>query len=197
MAIANVKSITYRGNTYKFYPSNLTSETQFVYEAQDATETDGRIYPVRMDANGNLSVNVPWESGNAGLISVEGTITNTSGAYSGTFNDARITSGMKCNLLELGSPGAFGDEISVTANNGSITIACSSVSGSSTFKASFIASAISSTEYDALDNAKADKVSSATDGSFAGLDSNGNLKESCLHMVNGKLYIRYKKEVQS
>ena len=42
--------------------ANLTSETKFTNAAADATETAGRVYPVRVDKNGHLAVNVPWEN---------------------------------------------------------------------------------------------------------------------------------------
>lgn len=38
----------------------LTSETKLTNAAADGTETSGRVYPVRLDKNGKLSVNVPW-----------------------------------------------------------------------------------------------------------------------------------------
>lgn len=67
MADYNVKEIAFGGNNYKMYPANLTSETHLNNAAQDATETQDRVYPVRMDANGKLAVNVPWtDSGGSG-----------------------------------------------------------------------------------------------------------------------------------
>lgn len=40
--------------------ANLTSETKLTNAAADGTETSGRVYPVRLDKNGKLAVNVPW-----------------------------------------------------------------------------------------------------------------------------------------
>ena len=40
--------------------ANLTSETKLSNAAADGTETSGRVYPVRLDKNGKLAVNVPW-----------------------------------------------------------------------------------------------------------------------------------------
>ncbi len=40
--------------------ANLTSETKLSNAAADGTETSGRVYPVRLDTNGKLAVNVPW-----------------------------------------------------------------------------------------------------------------------------------------
>ena len=117
-------------------------------------------------------------AGGSGVITVSGTITNTSGAYSGTFNDSRIVSTMKCILLELGTPSIFGGYVSVSCSDGSITITCDEVAGSSTFIASFIASMVSSTEYDALNNAKVDKVTTATSGNVVIFGSDGTIVDS-------------------
>lgn len=40
--------------------ANLTSETKLTNAAADGTETSGRVYPVRLDKNGKMAVNVPW-----------------------------------------------------------------------------------------------------------------------------------------
>ena len=62
MATSNIKSITYGGDTYNIYPSNLTSETKLNNAAADATETANRVYPVRLipvryiDATRSVSV---------------------------------------------------------------------------------------------------------------------------------------------
>lgn len=40
--------------------ANLTSENKLSNAAADGTETSGRVYPVRLDKNGKLAVNVPW-----------------------------------------------------------------------------------------------------------------------------------------
>ena len=79
MADYNVKEIAFGGNNYKMYPANLTSETQFQNAAQDATETPGRIYPVRLDANGKLAVNVPWSS--SGESDMTGATETTAGTH--------------------------------------------------------------------------------------------------------------------
>lgn len=42
--------------------ANLTSETKLANAAADGTETAGRVYPVRLDKNGKLAVNVPWSN---------------------------------------------------------------------------------------------------------------------------------------
>ena len=40
--------------------ANLTSDDKLANAAADGTETAGRVYPVRLDKNGKLAVNVPW-----------------------------------------------------------------------------------------------------------------------------------------
>ena len=52
----------------------LTSETKLTNAAADGTETSGRVYPVRLDKNGKLAVNVPW------------TDNNTTYTFDGTYN---------------------------------------------------------------------------------------------------------------
>ena len=42
--------------------ANLVSETNLSNAASAATEVSGRVYPVAVDANGKLAVNVPWEN---------------------------------------------------------------------------------------------------------------------------------------
>lgn len=44
--------------------ANLTSEVNLSNAAADGTETAGRVYPVRLDKNGKLAVNVPWTDNN-------------------------------------------------------------------------------------------------------------------------------------
>lgn len=39
---------------------NVTEETRLANSAVDSVETAGRVYPVRLDVNGKLAVNVPW-----------------------------------------------------------------------------------------------------------------------------------------
>lgn len=65
---------------------------------------------------------------------VETTVTNVSGSYTGTVQDAVITSNMKPVCIELSNPVIFKDNINVTCSSGSVTIACSNVSGTSTVK---------------------------------------------------------------
>jgi len=74
----------------------------------------------------------------AKVITITGTISNTSGSYSGSISDDRVTSDMKAIELELGDPDAFNDDITVSCGNGSITISCSDFAGSSTIKISIL-----------------------------------------------------------
>lgn len=74
----------------------------------------------------------------AKVITITGTVSNTSGSYSGSISDDRVTSDMKAIKLELGDPDAFNDDITVSCENGSITISCSDFAGSSTIKISIL-----------------------------------------------------------
>ena len=139
-------------------------------------------YVFRWDETGTEYVMLAGGGGGGeaggGIIDVSGTVTNTSGSYSGTFNDVRVTSGMKAIMIEVGTPTVFNADISVTCNDGSITVTCSDVAGTSTIKVSVIGSYVNSTEYQVLSAGKADKVSGATANNFAALDANGNLTDS-------------------
>ena len=53
--------------------ADLTSETKLTNAATDGTETSGRVYPVRLDKNGKLAVNVPWTNVNSGYASASHT----------------------------------------------------------------------------------------------------------------------------
>lgn len=53
--------------------ANLTSETKLTNAAADGTETSGRVYPVRLDKNGKLAVNVPWTNVNSSYLKTDGT----------------------------------------------------------------------------------------------------------------------------
>lgn len=52
--------------------ANLTSETKLTNAAADGTETSGRVYPVRLDKNGKLAVNVPWTNVNSSYLPLTG-----------------------------------------------------------------------------------------------------------------------------
>lgn len=65
--------------------ANLMSETKLTNAATDGTETSGRVYPIRLDKNGKLAVNVPWTNTNtwdanskdvAGYVAAPGDVAN-------------------------------------------------------------------------------------------------------------------------
>ena len=97
----------------------------------------------------------------AKILTVSTTITNTSGSYTSTVQDERLTTAMKAIKLELGNPAAFDATINVAVNNGSLTITCASVSGTSTAVMSVLKvcddpTAVTSTEFDVLENRMGD-----------------------------------------
>lgn len=59
--------------------ANLVSTTKLTNAASAATETAGRVYPVAMDKNGKLAVNVPWSNTTyeAATTSANGLMTST------------------------------------------------------------------------------------------------------------------------
>jgi hypothetical protein len=65
-------------STNQTISANLVSNTKLSNAASAATETAGRVYPVAMDKNGKLAVNVPWSnttygtatSSTAGLVKI-------------------------------------------------------------------------------------------------------------------------------
>lgn len=59
-------------------------------------------------------------------------VTNVSGSYSHTTTNSDVLATMKPIMISCGTPATFQDSISVTVDTGEITLACSSVSGSST-----------------------------------------------------------------
>lgn len=65
-------------------------------------------------------------------------VSNISGSYSNITNDSRVTSDMKCVLLEIGDASVFKSKINITAGNGTVTLLCDDVSGETTVVASFI-----------------------------------------------------------
>lgn len=85
------------------------------------------------------------------------TVTNTSGSYTHTEQDERITSAMSANRIEIDDPSVFGAKISIVTANGSYTISCAEVSGETDIKISFLKVVddqqfITSTEFDTLSN---------------------------------------------
>lgn len=61
-------------------------------------------------------------------------ISDASGAYSHTTTDNRVTEAMKPISIEYGNPAAFLSPVTVATGNGTITLTCSNVVGSSTVK---------------------------------------------------------------
>ena len=91
--------------------ANLTSETKLTNAAADGTETSGRVYPVRVDKNGKLAVNVPWTNVNAdylpltaGVTAVTWDATNKklTRTINGTAADV-VTAAQISTALELGT----------------------------------------------------------------------------------------------
>ena len=143
-----------------------------------------------------------WEeSPGAKVVEVTGTITNTSGAYSGSISDQRVVSGMKLVGYELGTPTVFNANIEITPGSGSVAIACSDVAGTSTIKIKLLKvmddpTTMTSAEFDILDNrigdltdldttAKTDIVSAINEHESDISTLSGNIETKTISSVAG------------
>ena len=113
-------------------------------------------------------------------IIIETTVTNVSGAYTATINDERITVAMRPIDIEIEHPEIFNANISVTCNNGSVTISCADVSGTSGVVISILKVTeedpitVTSAEFDILNNRKVDKDQGvANAGKALGINAQG------------------------
>lgn len=70
------------GGTY-IYSANLRSTTALSVSSAAATTTSGRVYPVAVDKDGYLAVNVPWTAGTATGPSVT-SVSISTGSSNGT-----------------------------------------------------------------------------------------------------------------
>lgn len=86
--------------------ANLTSETKLANAAADGTETSGRVYPVRLDKNGKLAVNVPWTNVNSGYAASGHTHSLSIATDTGT-NELTLAHGSKYKLTAGGDSFVF------------------------------------------------------------------------------------------
>ena len=94
------------------------------------------------------------------------TVTNTSGAYSETITDDRISAGMQVNKMYIEDPSVFRSDISVQTLGGSFVFSCSDVVGTTDVTLEFLKIAddpngITSTEFNVLNN----KIGEVPEGS--------------------------------
>lgn len=114
--------------------------------------------PSAGDQNKMLTGGGTWENApGARIIDITTTITNVSGSYSNVVEDDRITPDMKAITIDIEHPDVFNDILTVTSGNGSFTLTCNDISGTSDVTVSFIkqvqeSSAITSAEFDILNN---------------------------------------------
>lgn len=124
-------------------------------------------------------------------------VQNANGSITVVTQNVHVTENMKPVSIEFGTPGTFKAPVTITTGDGTVTLTCADAEGSSTVKvtliptqsiewAQYAPTSITSAEADILaerieeisGNTKADKVTGATAGNLAGLDSNGNLTDS-------------------
>ena len=88
------------------------------------------------------------------------TVTGTGGAYTHTTTDLPVTATMKATGIEVSDTTAFGGQITVTVNDGSITLSCPEVNGTSSVTVSVMQAGdaasggqtVTSEEFDILSN---------------------------------------------
>lgn len=105
-----------------------------IYVAQDTNI----LY--RWDATESEYIALSAKFEDSRTFTVQGTVTNESGAYSHDFSNSEISSDSRAISIELGTPSIFRDEISVTCHDGYATVSCNNVVGSSTIKVAFFKS---------------------------------------------------------
>ena len=93
----------------------------------------------------------------AKIITASLSVSNTSGSYSTTVSDDRMTGSMKAIALEIADPSVFNGKITVNATAGQYTFSCPDTAGSTTVVISFIKTAddptqLTSSEFDVLNN---------------------------------------------
>ena len=93
----------------------------------------------------------------AKIITASLSVSNTSGSYTTTVSDDRMTGAMKAIALEIADPSVFNGKITVNATAGQYTFSCPDVAGSTTVVISFLKTAddptqLTSSEFDVLNN---------------------------------------------
>ena len=157
------------------------SGTDFTGATGTTAGTHGLVpAPAAGDNTKYLMGDGTWEvAPGARIVQVTTTVTNTSGSYTNTIQDARISADMKAISLEIANPYVFNDKITVTCNAGSVTFSCNDVTGTSVVKINIIkadtnATVITSEEFDILDAAKVDKDQGiANAGKALGINAQG------------------------
>ena len=82
--------------------ADLTSDTELQNEAVSTSEVAGRIYPVRVDANGKLAVVVPWSNTDTTYSATNTNIGSASGWSAGSVPSLSYTSRSIPNVTDVG-----------------------------------------------------------------------------------------------
>lgn len=143
-------------------PSENTTYTQFTGATTSAAGTTGLVpAPSALSSNAPhkfLCADGTWTEEETGKLIVKelDTVTNTSGSYTHTTMIQDVTEDMKAVMIEVSDPDAFGGAINISTADGSITLSCDEVSGTSdvTVSLMFVANAdtLTSSEFDILAN---------------------------------------------
>lgn len=85
--------------------ANLVSETKLTNAASAATETAGRVYPVAIDKNSKLAVNIPWTDNNTTYTFASGTNGFTVTPSGGSAQTVTVTPSITNNVTGSGTNG--------------------------------------------------------------------------------------------
>lgn len=159
-------------------PVDVASARDFVGATTSADGAHGLVpAPQAGDNKKVLTGSGTWEvSPGARVYTKTLTITNASGAYEETFVDEFISEDMKPIEIEVSDTTIFGSTITVTPNNGSVTISCEDVCGTETIKISFIkavdpVTTVNSEEFEILNNRIQERIKTING---IGADPTGN-----------------------
>ena len=136
--------------------ADLVSVVTDINDNMDTIDNAIGALPVGLSLQGQINTLKPI------TITID-PVTNASGAYTHTTNDARVTEGLKATGIEVGTPNTFRAPIRITTGNGTIELYCANAVGSSTVTVTLEEStpldsadpqpaSVTSTEFDILAN---------------------------------------------
>jgi len=147
-AVTNVATTPVANSSYLITSGGVAAALHAMVGATSSTAgTSGLVpAPAAGDDGKFLRGDGTWEevSYTISSFAVSGTITNTSGAYSGTISDSRVSTEMVPFSIAYGTPSAIKDDVSITCNDGYISIACNNIVGSSTISVSILTLGVNS-----------------------------------------------------
>lgn len=155
--------------------SNFDVATQMIGATSSANGAGGYVpQPLIDDKDKFLKGDGTWNSApGARVLTITGTITNSSGSYSGVINNEQITSNMKPLRVEMGNASVVRGAYTITCYNGYLTFVCSNVVGTTSVSIDVIKQmedpiVLTSAEFDTLANRIINSVTWKYVGSVTG-----------------------------